>query len=212
MEKVSKNISDKMILEDSWLGSENAMELFSIINSSVGLPSYLQMAVEIAEVNTANGGDKSAALHNILGYLYHRLPNDLSEDIKLAIETVKLKEKGEQGLLDYMKMSAQEISDLFSNEKIAVRFGEERVWINPLAANAYADSRSLVNYLHSSKSARAYNHFKESLKLSGKNPEVFRNLIEPNVLMYMLPFVFESHILIDFLKDEYDLAKERLGF
>ncbi len=228
MKEFTEEIFRKMMEEDHWLRSENGRELISIVQSSYDIPATLPMAVEIAESDTADHiYKKSAALHCILGELYQSLPHELSDETKRVIELSKLERIGDQRLFECRNMSPSELADFFSNETINIPLEEGRTFgINFEAAAAYIRLANIRNYMYSNNSTRAYHHFNESLKLSNEsNFTVFEQMVEPMVLLYMVPLVqagmaaFNGKIpnyisvypLLGWLNDEYKAARMRVG-
>lgn len=205
MKDLPNNVLERMIKEDPWLGSESELLLLTMEQ----LPNEIsrKVKVEIAEIDTVNPLYKdSAALHCLLGWVYQKLPEELSKEFKLNIEKLKLAKTGNEHLLDYGSKSVAEITASLPHKWQDL--GE-----NIMAANDYAASHIIGYYLLFNNATRAYNHMKKSLELSRNKPAVFKNLVKPIALSFMTPWVLEGldaypdalnsgyHLKTSFVKD-----------
>ena len=216
---IDKAIAKKMVAEDSWFGSESAIQLMPVIQPS-DIYVTPEVSITVAELETVEHYS-SPALHCLLGALYQKLPRELSEEFKLAIEKMKLTKTGREYLLDYGKRPSADITASLPHQ--GRDLGE-----NIEAATDYLESHNIAAYLYFKNNLRALHHLEKSLELSGKNPTVFKQLIEPVAILYMTPFAFEAEfqaldnqargylptakvpILITFFNDTYKAAKMRV--
>jgi hypothetical protein len=198
----------KMTAEDSWLGSENAIQLLPIfMQSSDNVIVPPQICIEVAELETVEY-EKSPALHCFLGTLYQSLPGELHEETKLMIEKLKLAKTGREHLLDYRNKPSFEITVSLPHQ--GKDFGE-----NLNAATDYLVSCNIAAYMGLNNTSRAYEHFSKSLTLSGRNnPTVFQQLIKPITLLYMTPLLIINfqgdNPLINLFVDDYKAANLRV--
>jgi len=223
MKALTRDIAEKMVAEDPWFRSQSAIQLMPVIQPSdnVAISFIPETSIIVAELETVEY-DNSPMLHCLLSDLYKKLSGELNEESKLTIEKLKLAKTGREYLLDYGKRSVAEIT-------VSLPHQGRSLDENIKAATDYLESHNIAAYLQFNNNLRAYHHLEKSLELSGKNPTVFKQLIEPLAILYMTPFAIEASfkadcsqksgynlfeevpVLIGMLNDKYNAAKMRVG-
>ncbi len=179
MPALTSDTIDRMMLEDPWLGTLNGRLLTLVILSGQSLGELRH--IEQAELDLADPShNKSPALHCFLGEAYHSLPEEPSYEFKLAIEKAKLARAGTEYLLDFGQRPVAEIKASLPHR--GNDWGE-----NIQAASDYARSHTIHTYIDSKKAARVYSHLNDAVRLSERNPAVFRHIVEPTIVAYLLP-------------------------
>lgn len=178
MPALTSDTIDRMVLEDPWLGTLNG-RLFMLAHLA-GLSGEKSL-IEAAELDTTDQPyKKSAALHCFLGEAYHSLPEEPTYDFKLAIEKAKLARAGTEYLLDFGQRPVAEI-------KASLPHRGNDLGENINAASDYARSHTIHGYVGSKKAARAYSHLNDAVRLSERNPAVFKHIVEPTIVAYLFP-------------------------
>ena len=211
MREISPDLRQKIIGEDPWIGSENGVLYWHLIHLGAQ-----KICVEFAEIDTVHPVyGKSAALHCFLGDLYLNFSEELSDDFKLMIERLKFERIGRPDLLDLRKKPVSEITASLPHK------GQD-ISENWIVGWDYLSSHNIGMYLRLGNLQRANTHFMRSLELSGENPTVFRELIQPTILLYMTPFVVQAGLairegftprgypLIGWVNDAYKSAEKRI--
>lgn len=171
MEELSAETFARMQKEDSWIRSENGVLLLSYTQRLNDNPCDLETTIQIAELETIKHS-QSAALHCYLGSQYHLLTKELSDGSKIEIERRKLQEIGREDILDLESKTMKEILASLPHEGNDI--GE-----SVRAATDLLHSWNISKYLGMNNVEREFKHLDISLDLSGQNPEVFKNIIEP---------------------------------
>lgn len=103
---------------------------------------------------------------------------------KERIEQLKLSRTEKQYLWDYMHMDGPQIQAYLTSK------GKQYFGLD--VAGDYLESRLISGYIANNNFLRAHRHLTKSLELSQTNPTVFKEIIEPEVINHILPWVIDG--------------------